>query len=99
MRMPVSISKLTIGALLLFALVVVGLPATRAADFPKTTYDGLQLVENTKLRAVYVRPGASLKTYQHVMILDTSVAFKKNWQRLSKWCRTELMSTGSPLSA
>jgi hypothetical protein len=48
---------------------------------PKTTPEGLELRENTALRAVYLRPGARLDQYDKVKLLDCYVAFYKNWQR------------------
>ena len=55
--------------------------AVQAEDLPKTTHDGLELVPDTKVRAVYMKPGADLSEYDKVAILDVYVAFKKNWQR------------------
>lgn len=49
--------------------------------FPPTTSDGLQLVPNTKLAAVYLKPGATLSQYDKIALLDPYVAFAKNWQR------------------
>jgi hypothetical protein len=51
------------------------------ADFPAVSHDGLHLVPDTKLRAVYMKPGADLSQYDRVAILDTYVAFTKHWQR------------------
>ena len=65
--------------LLLFAFSASALAAKD--DVPKTTHDGLDLVEGTKLRVVYMKPGASLAQYKRVSMLDCYVAFKKNWQR------------------
>ncbi len=52
-----------------------------AKDLPKTSHDGLELQENTKLRAVYLKPGATLAQYDRVAILDCYVAFAKHWER------------------
>lgn len=81
MRIPVSISRFTLAAALSSAFLVVGQPTARADDLFPTTFDWLKFVEQTKMRVVYIKPGASLKQYNHVMILDVNVAFKKNWQR------------------
>lgn len=62
----------------------VGLAATAAfaADkLPETSSDGLQLQKSKKVRILYAKPGASLKSYGRVMILDCFVEFQKNWQR------------------
>jgi hypothetical protein len=48
---------------------------------PETSKDGLQLQHDTKLAAVYLKPGETLKGYDKVSITDVYVAFKKNWQR------------------
>jgi hypothetical protein len=52
-----------------------------AKALPKTTPEGLVLQEHTRLRAVYLRPGAELDHYDKVKLLDCYVAFKKNWER------------------
>jgi hypothetical protein len=49
--------------------------------FPATTPEGLQLMPDTKLRAVYMKPGADLSQYDKVALLDTYVSFAKNWER------------------
>jgi hypothetical protein len=81
MNQSLSRSRFTMNALWLLTLMVLALPALQAKDLPKTTDDGLELVEHTKLRAVYMKPGASLAQYDRVAILDCFVSFKKNWQR------------------
>jgi hypothetical protein len=55
--------------------------AIGAEELPQTTPDGLQLLSDTELRAVYVTPGATLEQYTKVMLLDCYVAFRKNWDR------------------
>lgn len=50
-------------------------------EIPQFTTDGLELVKDSKLALVYVQPGASLSQYSKVYLVDTYVAFKKNWQR------------------
>jgi hypothetical protein len=52
-----------------------------AKELPKTTKDGLELVKQHELGAVYVKPGASLQAYDKIILVDTAVAFAKNWQR------------------
>ena len=51
------------------------------ADFPAVSHDGLHLMPDTKLRAVYMKPGTDLSQYDKVALLDAYVAFSKNWQR------------------
>ncbi len=48
---------------------------------PETSHDGLKLQKDTKLAAVYLKPGETLKGYDKVSMTDVYVAFKKNWQR------------------
>lgn len=55
--------------------------AVAKADLPAVSHDGLHLLPDTKLRAVYMKPGADLGDYDKVALLDTYVAFRKNWQR------------------
>lgn len=52
-----------------------------ADDLPATTHDGLQLLDGSKVRAAYMKPGADLSEYTRVAILDVYVAFRKNWKR------------------
>jgi len=64
---------------LMFALAA----ATAAAkqDLPAVSHDGLHLVPDTKAAAVYMKPGADLGQFDKIALLDTYVAFRKNWQR------------------
>jgi hypothetical protein len=55
--------------------------AVAKTDLPAVSHDGLHLVPDTKLRAVYMRPGADLSQYDKIALLDTYVAFRKHWQR------------------
>jgi hypothetical protein len=61
---------------LLAACATAGKPA-----FPPETADGLRLMPNTQLAAVYMKPGADLSQYDKIALLETYVAFAKNWQR------------------
>ena len=65
-----------------FALAGTVWSAVQAADkLPEVSSDGLHLVPNTKVRAVYAKPGASLAKYTEVKILDCFVQFADNYQR------------------
>ncbi len=69
-------------ALAAFALVTTFcLPAFASTDPPKFTEDGLELIDQSEWGLVYVEPGASLESYSQVKLVDTYVAFKKNWRR------------------
>jgi hypothetical protein len=52
-----------------------------ADKLPEVSHDGLHLMQDTKVQAAYMKPGADLGEYDKVAILDTYVAFRKNWQR------------------
>ncbi|MEP5766201.1 MAG: DUF3313 family protein [Halieaceae bacterium] len=65
-------------SLLLAAFTVVAAAETKP---PEVSHDGLHLLKGTKLRLVYQAPGASLKEYDKIALLECYVAFKKNWQR------------------
>ncbi len=62
-------------------LVMFATFAVAKTDFPAVSHDGLHLMPDSKLRAVYMKPGADLSQYDRVAILDTYVAFTKHWQR------------------
>jgi len=57
------------------------LSAFAGNDFPDITEDGLKKLEDTELSLVYAVPDATLSGYDKVMLVDATVAFKKNWQR------------------
>lgn len=65
---------------LLAGLAVVAL-AVGAANASEDTFDGLQLVPNTKISALYMRKGADFGSYDKVAIRDCHVAFRKDWQK------------------
>jgi len=65
---------------LLFGITTVS-PLWAKKDFPAVNDEGMQLVENSELATVYADPGADLGIYNRVMLLDATVAFKKNWKR------------------
>lgn len=48
---------------------------------PDVTEDGLKRIESKNVQAVYWQDGASLKPYTQVMLVDTAVAFRKDWKR------------------
>ncbi|MEH6571232.1 MAG: DUF3313 family protein [Halioglobus sp.] len=62
-------------------LLLFSVSAVAKDKLPETSHDGLKLQNDTKLAAVYLKPGESLEGYDKVTILDVYVAFKKNWQR------------------
>ena len=54
-----------------------GVAGTESA--PDVTKEGLYLYKKTKLRLVYVRPGATFTQYKRVAVLDCYVEFSKDW--------------------
>ncbi|MGA9574653.1 MAG: DUF3313 family protein, partial [Lysobacterales bacterium] len=66
--------------MLLFSFAAVS-PAWAKKDLPEVNDEGMVLVENSDLATVYADPGADLGIYDRIMLLDATVAFKKNWQR------------------
>jgi len=69
---------------IIFACLLLSVATTTAfakSDLPAVSYDGLHLVSDTTLKAVYMKPGADLSKYDKIALLDTYVAFRKNWQR------------------
>ena len=72
-----KISKLFLSVLMLVLATAAG-----ARDkLPEKSTDGLVLQHDTKMAAVYMRPGASLAGYDKIALLKAYVAFKKNWVR------------------
>jgi hypothetical protein len=73
-------------SLIILSLVVLALSTvTTFADdkkvMPATTVEGLELVPNTVMAAVYAQPGANLSQYRRINLVEPEVAFKKNWKR------------------
>jgi len=69
---------------ILFALVFALAAASAVAkdeELPEVTEDGLHRVPDSKMAIVYADPEADLSGYSKVQLLDTYVAFKKNWER------------------
>lgn len=67
-----------LAALLSLAL---GTAAIAEDSLPAVSHDGLHLMKHTKVRTVYLKPGASLDEYDEIALLACYVAFKKDWQR------------------
>jgi hypothetical protein len=75
------------------ALIVLfaGTALAKKQELPEVTEDGLHRVHDSKLAVVYAKPGADLSGYARIQLLDTYVAFKKNWER------DQRSSSASPL--
>jgi hypothetical protein len=80
-RTPIgSIRHALIPALLASALLA-GCASTQQEDLPQVDQYGLQLVENTRVQAVYRDPDADFSQFNRVAIAEVEVAFRKNWLR------------------
>jgi hypothetical protein len=71
------------GRLLCFGILLALMSGTASGrgELPKTTTDGLNLIESKKVDAVYWLDGATLEPYKRVLILDCHVSFEKDWQK------------------
>ena len=67
--------------LIVLACFLFGASVQAATSMPAVSHDGLHLVQDTKLAAVYLRPGVDLKSFDKIALLEAHVAFRKNWQR------------------
>ncbi len=68
-------------AILFLCMIAFSGTAIAKDKFPAVTEDGLNRVESKHVDAVYWQDGATLEPYTQVMLVDCSVAFKKNWKR------------------
>ncbi len=67
---------------LIFSLSITLIAAAlNADDAPETTPEGLVKVKSEKIQLAYLLPGATFEGYEKVIVLDTFIAFKKNWIR------------------
>jgi hypothetical protein len=66
---------------LLVLMSAVGAGIAQDDPLPEKTHEGLELLPDSKVAAAYVHPDADFSIYKRVMILDTYVAFRKNWDR------------------
>jgi hypothetical protein len=76
-----SLSKHKFLAGILCGCLLAAFKVSAATSLPAVSHDGLHLVPDTEMRAVYMKPGADLKEYNKVAIIKCYVAFRKNWQR------------------
>ncbi len=67
--------------MLVLVAVLSACAANQQSSSLPATSDGLQLQPDTRFGAVYLKPGADLSQYNKLALLDTYVAFAKNWQR------------------
>jgi hypothetical protein len=84
--------------ILLFSLLIAVYSLNALAkkqEWPEVTEDGLHLVHDSKMAIVYAEPGADLAPYLRVILLEPSVAFKKNWARDQRSSSASKMSTSA----
>lgn len=74
-------SRISLSILILLLSFAAVAPVWAKKDLPAVNDEGMELVKNSELATVYADPGADLSIYNRVMLLDASVAFKKNWKR------------------
>ncbi|MBE9548164.1 MAG: DUF3313 family protein [Proteobacteria bacterium] len=71
-------------SIILLGLAVLGFassPVLAKKSQPTVNDDGMLLVKDTKMTTVYSDPDVNLGIYTSIMLVNVSVAFKKNWQR------------------
>lgn len=80
MKKAVGLGRWLMASMLLTGMVAL---AADPAGNPggHSSHDGLELVKKNHSTALYVRPGATLKQYKRLVILECPVAFRKNWER------------------
>ena len=76
--------------LLATACIALLLGACAGTSAPDESYDGLVLVPDTKVGAVYTRPGVNLAGYGAYGLEHCSVAFRNNWLRDQNNSRMDL---------
>lgn len=70
----------TVKLMALFASITF-LAACATTEMPAISPEGLVLQPDTKVGALYMKPGATLKGYDEFGVTDCNVAFRKNWLR------------------
>lgn len=67
-------------------------------EWPEVTEDGLHRVPDSVLAVVYAEPGADLGPYTSVILVEPTVAFKKNWARDQRSRSASKLSTSSTVN-
>lgn len=78
---PSKAMGLLVGAI---ALAIISTYGVVSDEAPEVSFDGLHLVDSSKVAIAYVKPDADFSGYNKFLMLDAYVAFKKNWQRDTK---------------
>lgn len=74
-------ARISLFIFILFFSAAVVSPIWARNDPPTVNDEGMVLVEGSGLDTFYADPGSDLSNYNRVMLLDATVAFKKNWKR------------------
>lgn len=69
-----------------------GTSGSASSSVPSQSFDGLELMPDTRFAEVYMRPGADLSAYDTFGITPCQVAFRKNWMRDQNTSRMDLSS-------
>ncbi len=83
------------GATLLMAIMLTALPPVFAQEPPQKTHDGLTLVPDRKVAVAYMDLDADFSVYDKIMILDCTVAFKKDWKKNQSRSSTSIIRISS----
>jgi len=70
----------TLPRLVALGLMFVCAARALAAAAPEATPDGLVLVKKSPADLVYCRPGISFAGYTKVLLVEPTIAFRKNWK-------------------
>ena len=76
-----NVSRISIAIITLLLGLAVASPAWAKKSLPEVNDEGMELVNDTRNTTVYADPGADLGIYNRILLLDATVAFKKNWKR------------------
>ncbi len=76
-----NLSRISIAIFTLLISMAAVSPAWAKKNLPAVNDEGMELVKDSKLATVYADPGADLGIYNRILLLDATVAFKKNWKR------------------
>jgi hypothetical protein len=72
---------ISLGMIALLISMIAVAPVWAKKTLPEFNDEGMELVKNSELATVYADPGADLSLYNKVMLMDATVAFRKNWKR------------------
>ena len=65
----------------IFVLMLVPILGSAEEEEAAVSFDGLVVVEGSRVHMAYIDPDADFSVFHRVAILDTHVAFRSNWQR------------------